>query len=217
MVLRIYGVADIHGRSGRLDMILKNLKHYRPDVLVVAGDVTGYFRPEPIFEFLNSMAVPVLVVRGNTDPLRVERLLAKWDNVRSLHLRRLEFKGAKFVGLSGTIPVPFDSRIGLRDGSLVKRLNPIMVPDAVFVTHPPPRGAMDEVMGRFHAGARSVARIVECYRPKLLLCGHIHERAGVGRYLETMVVNCSLGRGGGGAVIDFAAGREPRAEMVPAG
>ena len=215
--MRIYSVADIHGRRKRLEIIRQNIARYQPDVLVVAGDIAGYIRPEPIFEVLNTMPVPVLVVRGNTDPPRVERLLAEWENVRSLHLRRIELKGAHFVGLSGTIPVPFDSRIGFRDRSLVKRLNQIMVPHAVFVAHPPPRGSMDEVLGRFHAGARSVSRVIERYRPRLVLCGHIHERAGLGRHLETTVVNCSMGRGGGGALIDFEEGQDPRAEMVSDG
>ncbi len=37
--MRIYAVADVHGRPGRIENIRKTISEIRPDVLVVAGDI----------------------------------------------------------------------------------------------------------------------------------------------------------------------------------
>ena len=41
-------------------------------------------------------------------------------------------------------------------------------PDVLVVAHPPPRGTLDEVFGRFHSGCRSLQK--ECGE----LCNPIH-------------------------------------------
>jgi len=38
-----------------------------------------------------------------------------------------------------------------------------------------------------HVGSRSVARIVEKYRPRAVLCGHIHESPGIVEGEVTMI------------------------------
>ena len=45
--MRIYAVADIHGRAERLKRIKENILTLNPDVLVIAGDITNFtgFRP----------------------------------------------------------------------------------------------------------------------------------------------------------------------------
>ena len=53
----IYAVADIHGKPERLSLIRKKINDTAPDVLVVAGDITGYIRPVPTIEALNNMPV----------------------------------------------------------------------------------------------------------------------------------------------------------------
>ncbi|MFZ5564961.1 MAG: phosphoesterase, partial [Thermodesulfobacteriota bacterium] len=80
--------------------------------------------------------------------------------------------------------------------------------------HPPPRGALDRVFSRFHAGSDGLRRIVTRHRIPILLCGHIHEQPGVERMEETLVINCSIGRKGAGALIDCAEGQKPRVEML---
>ena len=38
----IYAVADIHGQRDRIALIRSKILEYKPDVLVVAGDITYY-------------------------------------------------------------------------------------------------------------------------------------------------------------------------------
>jgi Icc-related predicted phosphoesterase len=48
----------------------------------------------------------------------------------------------------------------------------------------------------------------------VLLCGHIHERRGIAQLGRTLVVNCSVGRGGAGALVTIAPGTAPQAELL---
>jgi len=86
--MKIYAVADIHGQTNRFDLIENNISKLRPDVLVVAGDITSYTNSVSVISRLNDMSVPVLAVRGNTDLRKVESLLEQFPNISSIHLRK---------------------------------------------------------------------------------------------------------------------------------
>ncbi len=59
-----------------------------------------------------------------------------------------------------------------------------------------------------------VLNLVEQKQPRLLICGHIHEAAGVSEIGETTVVNCSIPKSGKGMMIDVGEGSKPEIEMV---
>jgi hypothetical protein len=62
---------------------------------------------------------------------------------------------------------------------------------------------LDEAFGGFHAGCRRLYQLVVHHQPRLVLCGHIHERPGVASIGQTRVVNCNIARTGEGAMVDF--------------
>jgi Icc-related predicted phosphoesterase len=128
--MRIYAVADIHGKPAKFDDIRKVLTQLKPDALVVAGDITNYFNSTAIVEQLSHMPVPVLAIRGNTDLSRVDRLLDYYPNTSSLHLKEHVINGVKFTGVSGTIPVPFSSRIRWRENGIFDRLAALINEDS---------------------------------------------------------------------------------------
>ena len=212
--MRIYAVADIHGHPDRMRLIKKNTIKLKPDVLIIAGDITHFTHPVSTIARLNDMPVSVLAIRGNTDLKRVERLIGKYPNITSLHLKKIAIDNVCFVGMSGTVPVPFSSRIGFREGPILEKVMPLLKRDSVLVAHPPPWGTLDEVLGRFHAGCRSLRRIVSRVQPRLLICGHIHERSGTAFIGETLVINCAMGRTAAGAVIDLNIDQDPKVEML---
>lgn len=205
--MRLYAVADIHGRSDRMAAIENNLKTHRPDVLIVAGDITSFTRVLPVISALGDLLLPVLAVRGNTDLKRVECRFAQKGNLVFLNNRDVMLQGVHFVGVSGTIPVPFRSRIAFREAFIWKKLTPLMTPATVLVAHPPPWGCRDRVAGKFHAGSKSLARFIRDCRPAVVICGHIHEDAGISCTGNTLIVNCAMGSTCDGAVIDMHNGR----------
>ncbi len=215
--MRIYAVADLHARPGLLEAVKSNVIRYRPDVLVAAGDIASFFHPDRVLGRLSKVGVPVFAVRGNTDLRRMEWLFRTYDNIVPLHLNRVVFKGISFTGLSGTLPVPFRTRIGIREKALIQKCSELLDRQSVLVVHPPPYGVLDQVMGKYHAGSRSVAGLVERKQPLVVLCGHIHEAFGCARMGDTKVVNCNVKGKGRGALIEIGKNRSPEIEMLAGG
>lgn len=210
----IYAVADIHGKPDRLKQIEKNVVRFTPDVLVVAGDIGGYFKPEPAIARLAALSLPVLMVRGNGDRRRIGRLIATAPKIVDLHLHTETIQQLTFAGIGGTVPLPFRSRLAFRERELERRFTPLARQADILVAHPPPYGFVDQVAGRFHAGSQAMARIVRRHQPPLVLCGHIHESAGMVATGPTVVVNCAMDRNGGGALIAMEKGCKPHVQMI---
>jgi Icc-related predicted phosphoesterase len=207
-------VADIHGKPEKIALIRKKTEALNPDALIIAGDVTNYANATDVVDQLNHMPVPVLAIRGNTDLKKVDHLLNDYPNTSSLHLKEHKIKGQKFVGVSGTMPVPFSSRIGLREKPIIHTLETLVDDSCVLVVHSPPRGVLDEAFGRFHAGCRRLYQLVVQRQPRLVLCGHIHERPGIATIGQTTVVNCTIARTGMGALVDFDPVGSVKVEML---
>lgn len=113
--MRIYAVADIHGKSEHMETIYKILDLYEPQLMVVPGDMTHFFNWSTVLSQLDSLPVPVLVVRGNTDLKRIEPRVKQAANIRLLTETPLQIEGFSFVGTSGTLSLPFANRVGLNE------------------------------------------------------------------------------------------------------
>jgi hypothetical protein len=160
------------------------------------------------------MPAPVLAIRGNTDLMRVEHLLKRCSNITPLHLNRTIQGTTPFVGLSGTIPVPFRSRIRFREKQLFKSVETMIDKHTVVVAHPPPFGYLDDVFGHIHAGSRHLYDLVIKCQPMLVLCGHIHECAGMTTIGKTMIVNCNMSGQNAGALIEVDDSTPPRVTFL---
>jgi len=210
----IYAVSDIHGSPEKLSKIRRNVAEHDPDVLVVAGDMTNYHGHRRVVSGLNDMGPDVLAVRGNSDLPVVDRLLRAFPRTESLHLKETVLKGVRFTGVSGAIPVPFRTRLRWIERPVLEQMMGLVQEQSILVAHPPPWGTLDEVMGKFHAGCRGLEEVVRKRQPRMLICGHIHERPGTAQLGKTLVVNCNMGTRRAGAMIDWNEDRAPRVHML---
>jgi uncharacterized protein len=210
----IYAAADIHGRPDRIRSIQFHTDLYRPDVLVLAGDISHRWRPDRVLDLLNRLSLPVLMVRGNGDSRRLDALLAHYPNLRSLHLSRECVGGVAFVGIGGTLPLPLHSRLAFREIGMQAHVSGMLSEGAVLVVHPPPYGVRDRILGKFHAGSHAVRRLMDQDGPGLILCGHIHEQAGVEVRGRTVVVNCAMGSNRAGVLIRYNGTASPACTML---
>lgn len=201
--MRLYAVADIHGRFERIAAIKKNLTAYCPDVIVVAGDITNYVRTASIITELENLLLPVIVVRGNSDLKRVEHQFALKENMIFLNNCDMMLKNIHFAGVSGTIPVPFSSRIAFRETVIWDKMIPLITSKTVLISHTPPWGHLDRVMEKYHAGCKSLEKVIRHSQPAMLICGHIHEDAGITCLGNTIIINCAMGSSCEGAIIDI--------------
>ncbi|MDJ0781550.1 MAG: metallophosphoesterase [Desulfosarcinaceae bacterium] len=210
--MRILAVADLHGKAERLDTLAHWTAEWTPDAVIVAGDLAAPRDLVPALARLNTLALPVYLIAGNSDGRRLAERMAPFANLTRLSDAPLRCGEAHLTGLGGTLPLPFASRLCWRESARLARLAPAPRP-FILVVHPPPHGVLDRVLG-LHTGSRGLARWVAAHQPDLLVCGHVHERPGVALCGATTVVNCSVGRRGGGAAITIANGAH-RVRMLP--
>ncbi len=210
----IYAAADIHGHPKRFRIIKRLVDTHRPDILVLAGDISRRWQPEVMLDELNRLDLSVVVIRGNSDCRNLASLLHRFPRLRSVHLSMERFDGVEIVGVGGTLPLPFHSRLGLKETEAVGCVSGMLQAHSVLVVHPPPYGVLDRVLGKFHAGSRAVRQLVDNCSPALVICGHIHEQCGVEAIGKTIVVNCAMGRYGGGALIRYDGRSAPVCKLV---
>ena len=200
--MRIYAVADIHGKFEKIAKIKDVISQKNPDILVIAGDITNYFSPLKTLELLKDIHIPILAIRGNSDLKRVEGLLQDQKNITLLNHIPVTYQDIPFLGLNGTIPLPFLSKIRFRETHFFDRLKSSITAETILVVHPPPRGVCDKVGNRFSAGSIGLRTFIGNYPPLMMLCGHIHEQAGYQFLKNTLVVNCAMNKNSNGAIID---------------
>ncbi|MCP3875630.1 MAG: phosphoesterase [Desulfobacteraceae bacterium] len=200
--MRIYAVADIHGNTKKIDKIKTVISHENPDVLVISGDITNYFSPEKIICQLKDIPVPIFAITGNSDFKNVGKLLQNQKNACLLNRSPKTFQDFKFIGLNGTIPLPFLSIIRIMEGRYLAPMKSMITSKTILVVHPPPRGIQDKVIGKFSAGSSNLRALIKTHSPLMVLCGHIHEQAGYQFFKNTLIVNCAMNKKYNGAIID---------------
>lgn len=210
----LYAVADIHGKKGNLERIRKNIDQYKPDILIIAGDITNYFYPKDTIEYISTFGIPILTVRGNSDFPIVDKLISKTSSIYSIHGKSFRENGFHFIGMGGAVLLPFRTRVCIREKKHFRTIGSALTDQSILVMHPPPFGVLDRVLGRIHSGSRNIYNIIAQKQPLLFLCGHIHEDIGQVVIGKTTVVNCSLGKIGEGAIIQLEANRMPKVDFI---
>ena len=201
--LTLYAVADIHGKADRLTTLTEVIRRFNPDLLLMAGDLTQYFKSSPTLEAVSKLDLPILGIQGNSDLKSSMEKLNQFHGFTWLTPQGFQWNDICFRGINGTIPLPFASRVGLRDGALIQTIPETHSSPTVLMAHPPARGILDRVGGKFSAGSRELARLIRKTHPMLFICGHIHEQNGWAIIDQTLVVNCAMGPEHAGTLIQI--------------
>ncbi|MCX7982133.1 MAG: metallophosphoesterase [Syntrophales bacterium] len=199
----IYAVADIHGSFDRLRKVKALLEREGPHGMVLAGDLLGHPEDESTVAFLDDLAVSGFVVPGNMDAPTLKRQVEQARSLRWIVSRPQVFYGVIILGLGVERNViEVDEFYRKEDGNWI------------LVTHRPPWGVQDRDFFGRHAGSKDVADIAKRLKPMVVICGHIHEDAGWSYLDDIPVVNCSLGAGGAGSLIEIKEGRVSNIRMM---
>jgi Icc-related predicted phosphoesterase len=87
-----------------------------------------------------------------------------------------------------------------------------MEPGVVMALHAPPKGINDRTGSGLNVGSEAVLRMVNEFRPKAVLSGHIHEDRGVVHRDGTLFLNPGAAKDGNSALLDL--GDEVRAVLL---
>ena len=190
--MKLLAVADIHGSQYRLNLILKNIERHSPDLVVVCGDITQFGPAETAKNFLDQIPIETIALKGNIDTAEVDRGIDE-SKATKIEMKKVIKKGIPFIGINSM------------DLSQIKNIEEKKLIDetSVVISHEPPFGFQDKIFLGKHGGIKELREIVDKYKPRLVLCGHIHENPGFIKKGKTTIVNCSMGKRGEGALIDI--------------
>jgi uncharacterized protein len=150
------------------------------DVVIGAGDFASIHEGlGETIEALAAIEAPTILVPGNNETDAALRdAAAGWSAATVLHGEGTALDGVDFYGLGAGVPItPWDWSFDLDEDGAAKRL--AACPEgAVLVVHSPPRGHTDQSGAGDHLGSTAILAAIEDKRPRLAVCGHIHESWG---------------------------------------
>ncbi|MEE9223737.1 MAG: metallophosphoesterase [Thermoplasmata archaeon] len=198
--MKVLVISDLHGSDWGVRQIHSWIDELQPELLLACGDITHFGPISFAKDFFEGLDLRTLAIPGNCDPVAILPVLDELGV--NLHERVVKVGDETFMGFGGSNPTPFDTPFEVPDDKIYESLSPLMIKDAVLVTHAPPHRTLDGTTYSGHLGSISIARIVGEFEPKLSVFGHIHEARGFqpGR---PAYLNSGSAREGYGALLEI--------------
>jgi uncharacterized protein len=205
--MRILTISDIHGQYEEFNLE----KLPEADVILVAGDLTNFGMRPPFsyrlqaerelemardwFERLHAHCPRILWVQGNHDIDMPDDFLEPFaQNIRDQSIV-LEFDDQSISVRGVSLTCAFD-KPHLAQQWAFTTINPLADSSAfdfgyhdIIVSHGPPLNCLDRTKFGQHIGSPALQKHVLEFQPKLVVCGHVHEAAGVQALGQSIVVN----------------------------
>ena len=182
--MKIVFFTDMHGHGELLE------KLPAADLTLCGGDFTTLGGPEAFRKAAAAVAAcrpGFLGVIGNMDCPEGEEILREGGHL--LDLEGSSVQGIVLRGIGGGNKSPFGTPVEWEDADMAARLADCPASD-IFVCHAPPMGSgADVIPGGAHVGSTAIADYVNRTHPTLVLCGHIHEAAGIYQMGRSFIVN----------------------------
>jgi Icc-related predicted phosphoesterase len=176
--VKLLAFSDLHRDLGQAAELVE--LSAGADLVIGAGDFASVH--EGLAETIDALAaieVPTVLVPGNNETAEALReAAAGWDAATVLHGEGTAIDGVEFFGLGAGVPTtPWEWSFDLSDEEAAAMIAPC--PEgAVLVLHSPPQGHCDSGGDGTHFGSAALLAAIEEKRPRLAVCGHIHESWG---------------------------------------
>ncbi len=192
--MKVVAIADTHGQHNAL-------KLPKGDVIIHAGDISKRGERHEIENFLNwykelDFKYKVFIA-GNHDffferatQREIEELIP--DSVIYLCDSGIVLDTIKIWG-SPVTPWFFDWAFNRHRGEAISKHWQLIPADTdILITHGPVSGKLDKTKTGQHAGCADLLKTVQDLKPKVHLCGHIHEAQGELNEPVTKFINASV-------------------------
>lgn len=189
--MRLLLFSDLHRDVAAAENLLQ--LSIDTDVMIGAGDFAVCRKGvADCLSVLRQAKCPTILVPGNGESAdELSEACAGWDQAKVLHGTGVKVAGLQFFGIGGGIPVtPFGEWSWDFTEQQATELLEACPEDCVLVSHSPPYGIADKTSRDEHQGSSTVRATIDRCRPRLVVCGHIHDSWEQRQQVDqTLVVN----------------------------
>ena len=168
---------DLHEDKKALKSLIKRASKEDIDFLVCAGDISVFGRNlRYLLKQLNKLSKKVYLIPGNHESDNMfKEVLKDYKNCINFNRRVFRINDYIFLGYGGggfDVEDPNFRKIARHWYGKYKGKK------LVLVTHGPPANIKIDKLGNRHVGNIDYRKFIERIKPKLVICGHLHETAG---------------------------------------
>ncbi len=147
---------------------------------------------EKVFDAIDSLPCKVLWIPGNHDLPKLSALKG-FARSRCISEDRFDLSGFNFVGFPYIPRMIGETNYESSEDEMQARLSvleDLIDEKTVLVTHAPPFGTgLGVLSDKKDVGSKRLADFIVSKKPKVLLCGHVHEGAGKATLGSTTCIN----------------------------
>jgi Icc-related predicted phosphoesterase len=194
IALKFVVISDTHCRH-------HNLKLPEGDVLLHAGDISYKGHKEEIVDFLKWFSKQdfayKIFIAGNHDFYLEKAMLPEIESLIPQNVIYLNDSGLTIDGIniwgSPITPWFFNWAFNRHRGDDIKiHWDLIPANTDILITHGPVLGIHDTVINSQHVGCRDLLEKVKEIKPKVHICGHVHEGYGITQKFGTKFINACI-------------------------
>lgn len=187
--MKLLAFVDLHGDIKLFRELISRAKKNDIDLVLIAGDLTVFEgNLKYMLGKLNAIGKKILLIPGNHESEKSLRETVKdYEHCVDLHEKALKVKGYIFLGYG-------EGGFALEDAEFRKIARhwygEYQKEKIILVVHAPPFGTQLDRLDNRYAGNKDIRSFIERIKPKLVVCGHLHENAGkVDKIGETQIIN----------------------------
>ena len=192
--LKVIAISDTHGYHDQLSLP-------SGDVLIHAGDVSSRGSKQEVQDFLQWFSdlnyEHKIFIAGNHD-FFFERADSDMitsiipDNVIYLNDSGISIGGLNIWG-SPVTPWFFNWAFNRHRGADIKKHWKLIPQNTdILITHGPVYGVLDRTIHGQRVGCEVLKDAIDVIKPKVHICGHIHESYGQVQTMDTLYINASV-------------------------
>lgn len=177
--LKILAISDTHGKD--LRKLVEQAEKEKVTHVFLCGDWSQLDEMPPylISQFKNK-GMKTFIQAGNHETLATANALAELYGIKHLHGDGVIYNDTGFFGAGGCTQIGPHTVLDEKELFELLKQGFEKVRHArkkIMLVHEHPAGTIFE-LGRF-PGSKAIRKAIEQFKPDVVLCGHIHEAAGM--------------------------------------
>lgn len=190
--MKILTFVDIHGNKTAIRRLVKLSE--KADLLVCAGDLTEFgANLNEILKTLEKTNKPLIMIHGNHETEKeLKQAEKKFKFLNFIHNKLYVTDKYAFFGYGGG---GFQQEDKALESLIPKLKSQIENKILILITHQPPYNTKTDLINNHHAGSKSILKVIKELKPRLNICGHLHENINKkDRIQKTFIVNPGFGK-----------------------